>query len=86
MSSNKLFFVDELNVDLNTLVTCKFSYNFEALKLIIAALVKNQRKMDERLNDRDKVINQYDNKFFKKTKTTRKCFRANRIKRESQKA
>ena len=54
-----MFTIDEYNVDMNTLISCNFTYNFDALKTIISVLVKNQRHMEERLNKRDKTIEKY---------------------------
>ena len=51
-----MYAIDEYNVDVSTLISCKFSYNFDALKTIIQVLIKNQKKMDERMHDRDKII------------------------------
>jgi len=48
----------DTDVDLNALFKCEISYNFDLLKQLMGALLKNQKVFEEKLMEKDKKIDQ----------------------------
>ena len=56
MSTTIITTFDVNNIDLNALFSCQISYNFDLLKQLMEALLKNQKGFEDRLNEKDKKI------------------------------
>jgi len=59
MSTTTILTFDS-NIDLNELFSCKISYNFDLLKQLMEALLKNQKGFEEKLIEKDKKIESYN--------------------------
>jgi hypothetical protein len=70
-------------VDLNKIFQMNFSYNFDLLKNLIEALMKNQKNFQEELKEKTLKINDLENQILALTSQENKEISTNKIIKQS---